>query len=144
MFLAGELLVPPAQPNPADWLLNHPNIDILEQQLLTPLIQQGEEAEQAQQAEQAKRRLLRVGLVTLGERCRAGGDCMSVQRATCLALARCAECVAQSCFSCSAPGCNKLCHLTERLPCLLPRPLLTQPPASPSTRSTSCAKWPST
>lgn len=55
----------------ADWLLNHPNIDILEQQLLSPLIQQGEQAEQAeqgQQAEQAKRHLLRVGLVTLGER----------------------------------------------------------------------------
>ncbi|PRW56831.1 cell division [Chlorella sorokiniana] len=49
------------QHNP-DWLLNHPNIDILEQQLLSPLIQQGEQAEQGGEV---KPRPLRVGLATL-------------------------------------------------------------------------------
>lgn len=53
----------------ADWLLNHPNIDILEQQLLSPLIQAGEQEEEAgQQGQQGPARPLRVGLVTLGER----------------------------------------------------------------------------
>lgn len=52
----------------ADWLLNHPNIDILEQQLLSPLIQAGEQEEEAgQQGQQSLARPLRVGLVTLGE-----------------------------------------------------------------------------